>query len=460
MMNRLLIQNRRGVTLLFVVSMIVLFLLMGTTFVVVSRNFSRAAKIRNQISIDRIENYGENRGERFVQRGLYELLRGPDLNNVVSPLRGHSILADMYGYGFSSYVKNVENDMLAHGSTQNDQFFRIELIGPDINIFDATIDISQFDSTANVLGNNMLTGDQLTETDLGNAPGRFNGMLLSFVTGPVRGLTTRIIDHQIFTTGPLGTPEYTHKFVLYALNEPPGFSLADLDDGDNGDQDLIVSYDDIDVSAGDNRFPTRVVINGRPFSGTGAGRFNPEEDLGVAALSTAALQPNQTGIQRAEFVNRLDENGNETDDGYGCSGDGMSATEPNLQFANEPYDAFDYQNMFLAGVDAAGNIIPSFHRYDLAGLNAPGTPVGNYSFRPEYQKDMNHATETPAAGGEYLLPTSRSNSNFPGGSAGFNNMTAVPQVDNSGNGINDGIWLDIGIPSYTDQKSATASAQG
>ena len=121
-MNRKLIQSRSGVTLLFVVSMIVLFLLMGTTFVVVANNFTRSSKIRNQISIDRIESLGESAGERAIQRALFDLLRGPDIDNVNSPLRGQSILADMYGYGMTSYVKNVENDLVAHGSTDNEQF--------------------------------------------------------------------------------------------------------------------------------------------------------------------------------------------------------------------------------------------------------------------------------------------------------------------------------------------------
>ena len=39
--------SRRGVTLLFVISMIVLFLLMGTTFVVVSNDYLRASRRRN-----------------------------------------------------------------------------------------------------------------------------------------------------------------------------------------------------------------------------------------------------------------------------------------------------------------------------------------------------------------------------------------------------------------------------
>jgi len=66
-MNRTFKPNRQGITLLFVVSMIVLFLLLGTAFVVVANNFT-------------------------------------DLRNVDSPLRSHDLLADQYGYGVRAFV--------------------------------------------------------------------------------------------------------------------------------------------------------------------------------------------------------------------------------------------------------------------------------------------------------------------------------------------------------------------
>ncbi len=44
-------KNRQGITLLFVVSMIVLFLLMGTTFVVISNDYFKAARKRGQAKL-------------------------------------------------------------------------------------------------------------------------------------------------------------------------------------------------------------------------------------------------------------------------------------------------------------------------------------------------------------------------------------------------------------------------
>ena len=97
-MQNKLAKQRRGITLLFVVSMIVLFLLMGTTFVIVSNDYLRASKkraLRDIFSIDRTA---------LVERAMLDVIRGPALDNTTSPLRGHDLLSDMYGYGLKGAV--------------------------------------------------------------------------------------------------------------------------------------------------------------------------------------------------------------------------------------------------------------------------------------------------------------------------------------------------------------------
>ena len=84
--------QRRGVTLLLVVSMITLFLLMGASFVVLSTQFRRSATGLAHVRERRDD------AHTLVSRAFYDLLREPNLDNVLSPLRGHSILGDMYGY--------------------------------------------------------------------------------------------------------------------------------------------------------------------------------------------------------------------------------------------------------------------------------------------------------------------------------------------------------------------------
>ena len=80
-------------------TIITLFLLMGTAFVIVSQNYLRSARERGKI---------RNRGDNpinLVNRVLFDVLRGPAIDNDQSPLRYHSILGDIYGHeGFRESV--------------------------------------------------------------------------------------------------------------------------------------------------------------------------------------------------------------------------------------------------------------------------------------------------------------------------------------------------------------------
>ena len=91
-------QKRDGITLLFVISMVVLFLLMGTTFVVVSNDYYKAARRRSRLSTNVVNN------EALLDRAFYQLMREVPLADSSSPLRGHSILADQYGYGYKAQL--------------------------------------------------------------------------------------------------------------------------------------------------------------------------------------------------------------------------------------------------------------------------------------------------------------------------------------------------------------------
>ena len=56
------------------------------------------------------------------------------------------------------------------------------------------------DSYLNALFGGPAPDDQLPPYDvLPSNPGRFNGQLLTFVSGPASGTTARIVDHQVFT---------------------------------------------------------------------------------------------------------------------------------------------------------------------------------------------------------------------------------------------------------------------
>ena len=108
-------DNRNGVTLMLVMSIIVLFLLMGTTFMIVSNNFLKSARQKSKFRLKGDE------GQVLVDRALYDIIRGPDLNNTMSPLRGHSLLGDMYGYGFKARIGSA---------SINGQFIDAQLLAP------------------------------------------------------------------------------------------------------------------------------------------------------------------------------------------------------------------------------------------------------------------------------------------------------------------------------------------
>ena len=399
---------------------------MGTTFVVVATDFMQASRNRNLTTLDSITGVGERIGDRFVSQALFDLLRGPDLDNVDSPLRGHSILGDMYGYGMVSYVRSIETIDAINGGTDQ-QFLRLQLMGTNNNIDIQTTQIERSNLNVNSVGNSLLTGLPVTFNDLGDAPGRFNGQLLTFVSGPLNGVSARILDHQVF-------PGSEHRFVIVLLNEPETFRVSSLL---NEPETFLVSSSGNLVDEFDNTaapvVPTRVVINGRPFVGTGAGRFDPASG-GSASLSGEATCPHRRNESRNDlFSFTPDGTGSGTGTGGYCSfGNGTSVSNPNSMAINEPYDAPDIQNMFLAGFDDSGNFIPSFHRTSLEAINTPAQ-LGEYSFRPELNITAN--------------------GDFPN----INVTTATPfadrrlDVDHDNDGVTDGIWMDINLPVFTSE---------
>ena len=333
-------RNRSGVTLLFVVSMIVLFLLMGTTFVLVANDFFRASKKRS------VKHVFSNDSQSLVERAFYDLLRGPELSDPNSPLRGHSLLADMYGYGFTATVASAAADSSGH-------FISLQLGSDTTRIIDRA-------------------GFTIEPID-----GLLSGQVISVTSGRAKGLSGRIVDHQVVRQAG-GT---THRLIVLPTKLDRGFDLTNSS-GIAG---------------------ASVVVNGRPFTGSGAGHYDPFTPRGVAALSNAALAPNQSG----RTLNQLIGNSGTANSYFSISTSANGAAQPNSAGPNESYDTFDYQNMFLAGLRSDGTVVaPSFHRGGLA--NSPR--------------------------GDFRAITV-------GGPAGDG-----VRVDNNNDGKPEGIWIDGGIP--------------
>ncbi len=78
-------QPRRGVVILIVLSLLVLFVLLVVTFAIVAGQYRRAAQ-----AVGRREWLGED-PQKTADRVMYALVREPDLNQTGSPFRGHAL---------------------------------------------------------------------------------------------------------------------------------------------------------------------------------------------------------------------------------------------------------------------------------------------------------------------------------------------------------------------------------
>ncbi len=281
-------RPRRGLALLFVVSLILFITLLGASFVAVSQQFSASAKARA-----RVDARGDS-SRSLVYRAFYDLVRGPDSDNIESPLLGHSLLADMYGYGFSAIVADVSDASAATGIPGAVEFI--------------------LNDPANPLPRGLGPGGAAIDftTDKRFRPASLlNGHVLTFVDGPLRGTSVRVIgysgsDMGLVTGSPFSFLVYPSQTLGSVMN------LTDLNDA-------------------------RVVVNGRAFFGWGAG--GPNAGGGANALSADALRPHlaKSTVAPVDYVSTG---------------------------VNESYDAPDYQNMFLAALDNMG-LIASFDREQL-----------------------------------------------------------------------------------------------
>ena len=82
-------KPRRGVLLLIVLSLLVLFLLVGVSFMVSAGQFNRLAKSAARQDVTGMP------GPKLADSVLYQILRGS--KNPYSAIHSHSLLEDLYG---------------------------------------------------------------------------------------------------------------------------------------------------------------------------------------------------------------------------------------------------------------------------------------------------------------------------------------------------------------------------
>lgn len=339
-------HDRKGMALLFVVSLILFITLLGTSFVVISQQFATSARNRT-----RIDATGDN-PRLQVQEVMMDLLRGPELTNENSPLRTIALLPDMYGFGFAGDVSMVTAVAPTGAPGEFDIQGAIEF-----TLEPTSLERLIAESTTTPPPSFMLS----------DIPGAYNGLVLTFTEGLLTGTSVRVIGYSGADPGVYsGVP---HTFVVYPeqTRDVPG-TITDVNNNDV-----------VDVNG------VRVVVNGRAYSGFGGGGF-----LAAGGLSPEALGPNLRGVSQDLLA------------AYSQSG------------VNEPWDAVDYQNPWLAGGSQDdGTFVASFQRSNLADTDPAGLLMDRVSFR--------------AFGSSMDL-----------------------HVDNDGNGVLDSIWVDFGYPVQTD----------
>jgi hypothetical protein len=249
--------ERRGVLMLVVLSVLVLFMLIGTAFLMTSKHENDSAK--GYAKDDRVG----NKPDKELDRALRNLLR--DTENPHSVARYHSLLRDLYGGdGFQAVVQRGEYagvTELGGAGTGG------PTIGQLIDIYitlDTTVTppVAAYKIDRDPLG-------QIVPHPLATTRGYYNGQLLTIARGPAAGQTTRILDYEVVNRDAMtGTPTQW-RFRVMSFPRTDGQPLV---------SNSVAPFEITDL--------TNVVflVNGRALNGTGAG-YNPLARLGDGRLN-------------------------------------------------------------------------------------------------------------------------------------------------------------------------------
>jgi hypothetical protein len=522
-------RHRRGILLLVTLSLLILFLMVGTAFLITAKQSGKQAKALASSAAT----YAANREQAvLLDEVALQIIRGT--TNSYSSLQAHSLLEDMYGLdGFTSTIPPGADDL--QGS-ENLLANKPGLLGslrvlPNLNAqnpwpipYPNSVSypppggngktaqytvrwpdnaLSGSDYRADVTHGQILEIDLVAFEDLYGNPGTaadrlvadnaYAGQVLTFLSGPAEGVSTRIVGsrHQ----GNWLTLQ------LMAFRLPDGTNLHVLNNGVGDNQHLY----DLLVGQG----PTRVLVNGRPFNGTGAG-FDPTSQINTPRL---AMSENLNGLFRSLVLlpntSHFDTQRVRTDPSvlsyvnppntgreYTYFGEAANSLLPDqtpnprfnpqmrLPFAgagggDESYDAPDFQNMFLAFLPADRDLVevgdpanstlgsmplPSFHRPELVNywdniepLDVANSPAARMllrrvMLRPNWLDHPNFTGSNPN------LVTALETWNGGAGDAAalpvlLNHAVYGPwDVDNDGDGVRDSVWVDFGAPVMTDAR--------
>lgn len=374
-------RKRSGVVLLVCLALLVLFMLLGVTFLILSSQYLGGAK--RMSNHDRL---GDD-PQKETETAFYQLAAGTRPFSK-SAIKFHDLLRDMYGSEFAAGP--VANAVLDGDSAG--QFIRIYINAP-----------------------------------LNTRSGYFNGRVFTMLNGPAAGVSTRVIDYVVPSSGltyfVIEMLESDSSALAQAINQPAGSPTLDI-------AEVFNNY--------------LYSVNGLPFNGTGFGYRQIDPNTGnvdgnLNQFVTVLNEPLPIALL-PHFAAYL-------------------SGSPETGGANETRDALDYQDMALARnltiPQAAGPPRPpepSFHRTALIRF------WQNY-----YQNVSSNApidVPNDVIRAAVLRPMPFDHPNFDGGNAAFRGPLATTallnalyygpwDVDNDGDGIRESIWLDLDFPLKT-----------
>ena len=396
LMKRSCTNPRRGIVLITVVSLLVLFMLLGVTYTIIASQAQKASEGQARSYFQRED------PQRQLDRTMYQLVTDTRSS---SSIAGHGLLRDLYGnegvigkiavdrssYPNSNFFPGTNGDrnpIALAGGHFIEFHFRAER--PKDTTLHAFYDHPEFRATP-PFGNRFIQEDHA-----------YNGCVFTFLSGPWSGYSTHIVAYR-FHRGDNGWGEQGTD------DDQDSFTDEADEAGWPGTNDIIririplpgPDFDNI-VTSLDQLIGSRFLINGQPFNGTGVGFAPGTGNLDLAVWEKGpdgAWGDAQTDDDGDGITDEPDEAGaNGTDDilvPYAALLPHYARYDSQVEDpasglvrpmamggSDESYDAVDYQNMALAMVpaNATVGVVPSFHRPALVnfwlnhGLNTANNP--------------------------------------------------------------------------------------
>lgn len=400
--------------MLIILSLLVVFMLMGVTFLVVSSQYQRGAT--ELAKVDRLGNDPQN----DLDTAMYQLVRDvpvppgpaaavPGVNP--SSLKSHSLLADLYGT-YDGFQGITSAPAVVDG---NGQWFRFKFLPktPPVN----------------------------WPRQISVVPDAYNGCVITFTSGPLAQYSTRIIKYS---------PLPVNEITVEAFEEP----------------ELVAT----NVLSALNSQQMEFVVNGFPFNGTGMGyKVSPQKNLSATYNSATSAQyvtllPHVARYTPPALPNLGGED--EPWDAVDVQNLHLAMVPPSTTIAG--LRAFDIIPSFHRP-----HLVQYYNRLTTGNPALMfGSPPLITGFDPTNPRVVNPSSFTPTAfegrdlwRNVILRPNQMDHPRFTGSNPAFGPLALTPDptqptymnflssiqydVDNDGDGITDSVWLDLGYPAMT-----------